>query len=86
VLVLPMGWRLGYHGVFGRTGPIKNAFGHFGYGGSGAWASPDDRAAFAFVVNAGTGTPVGDFRVMKLSSVALACIRARGYRNRMRAG
>jgi CubicO group peptidase (beta-lactamase class C family) len=82
VLVLPMGWRLGYHAVATRTGVLKGAFGHFGYGGSGAWASPDDRVALGFTVNAGTGTPVGDFRVMKLNSVALACVRARGHRAR----
>jgi CubicO group peptidase (beta-lactamase class C family) len=82
VLVLPMGWRLGYHAVATRTGVLKGAFGHFGYGGSGAWASPDDRVALGFTVNAGTGTPVGDFRVMKLNSVALACVKARGHRAR----
>jgi len=82
VLVLPMGWRLGYHAVPTRTGVVKGAFGHFGYGGSGAWASPDDQVSLGFTVNAGTGTPVGDLRVVKLNSVALACIRARTHRAR----
>lgn len=82
VLVLPMGWRLGYHGVATRTGVVKGAYGHFGYGGSGAWASPADQASLAYVVNAGTGTPVGDFRVVKLTSVALSCLRARRQRTR----
>jgi CubicO group peptidase (beta-lactamase class C family) len=80
VLVAPMGWRLGYHGVFSKFGPVRSAFGHAGYNGSGAWASPRHRAAFGFVVNAGGGTPVGDFRMIKLTSSALACVRA--YRRR----
>lgn len=76
VLVFPMGWRLGYHGVPTPSGTIKGAFGHFGYGGSGAWASPRHNASFALVVNAGAGTPVGDWRVIKLSGVAINCVRA----------
>jgi CubicO group peptidase (beta-lactamase class C family) len=77
ILVFPMGWRLGYHGVPTPSGPIKGAFGHFGYGGSGAWASPRHNASCALVVNAGAGTPVGDWRMVKLSGVAIHCIRAR---------
>jgi CubicO group peptidase (beta-lactamase class C family) len=76
VLVLPMRWRLGFHGVFSTRGLVRNAFGHAGYNGSGAWASPNHNAAFAFVVNAGTGTPVGDMRMLRLTSVALACQKA----------
>lgn len=83
VLVLPMGWRFGYHAVATRSGLLKGGFGHFGYGGSGAWASPDDRTSLGFTVNAGTGTPVGDLRVVKLSSVALACVRASSQRRRV---
>jgi CubicO group peptidase (beta-lactamase class C family) len=80
VILFPMGWRLGYHGVPTTLGTIKGAFGHFGYGGSGAWASPRHNASFALVVNAGAGTPFGDFRVVKLSGVAIGCIRARRRR------
>lgn len=76
VLVAPMAWRLGYHGIFSKFGPVRSAFGHAGYNGSGAWASPRHKAAFGFVVNAGTGTPVGDLRMIKLTSSALACVRA----------
>jgi CubicO group peptidase (beta-lactamase class C family) len=77
VLVFPMKWRLGYHGVPTLAGTIEEAFGHFGYGGSGAWASPRENASFGFVVNAGAGTPLGDLRVVRLSGVAIACVRAR---------
>jgi CubicO group peptidase (beta-lactamase class C family) len=80
VLMFPMRWRLGFHGVFSTRGPIRNAFGHSGYNGSGGWASPNHEAAFAFVVNAGMGTPVGDLRMLRLTSTALACQKA--YRKR----
>jgi CubicO group peptidase (beta-lactamase class C family) len=80
ILVLPMRWRLGYHGVFSTRGLVRNAFGHAGYNGSGGWASPNHNASFAFVVNAGTGTPVGDMRMLRLTSIALACQKA--YRKR----
>jgi CubicO group peptidase (beta-lactamase class C family) len=77
VLVAPMGWRLGYHTVVSKRGVVRGAFGHFGYNGSGAWASPRHNAALGYVVNAGSGTPVGDWRMNKLTSAALACVRAR---------
>jgi len=80
VLIFPMGWRLGYHGVPTSMGAIKGAFGHFGYGGSGAWASPRHNASLGLVVNAGAGTPVGDWRVLKLSAVAISCVRAQRRR------
>lgn len=73
VLVFPMGWRLGYHSVPSLRGVVGGAFGHFGYGGSGAWASPRHRLSLGFVVNVGSGTPVGDLRIVKLSTVALRC-------------
>jgi CubicO group peptidase (beta-lactamase class C family) len=77
VLVYPMRWRLGYHGVPTLGGVIDEAFGHFGWGGSGAWASPRENASFGLVVNAGAGTPFGDLRVVRLSGVAIACVRKR---------
>jgi CubicO group peptidase (beta-lactamase class C family) len=85
ILLLPMGWRLGFHAVATRTGLLKGAFGHFGLGGSGAWASPEDHTSLGFVVNAGTGSPVGDFRVLKLTSVAIACVRAQSRGKRAHA-
>jgi CubicO group peptidase (beta-lactamase class C family) len=81
VLVAPMGWRLGYHAVFSKLGVVRGAFGHFGYNGSGAWASPRHHAALGYVVNSGAGTPVGDWRMIKLTSAALSCIRAARWRN-----
>ncbi|MET0342599.1 MAG: serine hydrolase domain-containing protein [Polyangiales bacterium] len=77
VLVAPMRWRLGYHGVLGYRGFVRGAFGHYGYNGSGAWASPRHRASLAYVVNAGMGTPVGDVRMIKLTSAAMIGLKAR---------
>lgn len=71
VLVMPMRWRLGYHRVLGNYDESPNGFGHFGLGGSGAWVDPTRGLAVAMVCNRGTGTPVGDVRLMRLSKVAL---------------
>ena len=80
VLTLPMRWSLGYHAVFSMLGIVRGAFGHSGYNGSGAWASPFHGAALAYVVNAGTGTPVGDARLLKLTTTTRACLRMRRLR------
>lgn len=72
VLVLPMRWRLGYHRVFTSRGQVSEAFGHFGFGGSGAWADPSRDLAVAMVCNRGTGTPVGDLRLLRLGHAAKA--------------
>lgn len=82
VLLAPMRWRLGFHAVFSKFGIVRGAFGHSGYNGSGAWASPAHGAALGYVVNAGMGTPVGDWRMVKLTTTALACVKARKARRR----
>jgi len=71
VLLIPMHWRLGYHSAFTTAGRISSGFGHFGYGGSGAWADPKRRIAFAMVNNRGGGTPFGDLRIAQLGAAAL---------------
>jgi len=68
VLVLPMGWRLGYHSAFTTRGTVPGAFGHFGFGGSGGWADPRRELALAMVCNRGTGTPIGDLRMAELGA------------------
>ncbi|HXP21580.1 MAG TPA: serine hydrolase domain-containing protein [Streptosporangiaceae bacterium] len=70
VLVLPMGWRLGYHSVFTTRGTVRGAFGHYGFGGSGGWADPQRDLALAMVCNRGGGTPIGDLRLAELSAAA----------------
>ena len=72
-----MRWRLGYHGVATTRGVPRRAFGHFGFGGSGAWAEPGRQLAVAFIVNSGMGTPFGDLRLARLSGTVLDCVRAR---------
>jgi CubicO group peptidase (beta-lactamase class C family) len=77
-LVIPfdLRWRLGYHGVFTTRGIPRRAFGHFGFGGSGAWADPSRELAMALIVNSGMGTPFGDFRVARVSAAALESVAA----------
>ncbi|MEV6219067.1 serine hydrolase domain-containing protein [Nocardia sp. NPDC051833] len=48
-LLLPMGWRLGYHSM--PVPGARNAFGHIGFVGSGGWADPASGLAVGFVHN-----------------------------------
>ncbi|MDR2852507.1 MAG: beta-lactamase family protein [Burkholderiaceae bacterium] len=74
VVPLPMRWRMGYHRVF-TTGPrTPHAFGHFGYGGSGAWCDPSRQLGVGYVVNFGTGTPFGDMRLCQLNTAAIRAV------------
>lgn len=74
VLFLPMHWRLGYHRVFAPGRRIATGFGHFGFGGSGAWADPARRVALGLTLNSGVGTPMGDLRISRLNRVVLATV------------
>jgi CubicO group peptidase (beta-lactamase class C family) len=73
VVPFDMRWRLGYHGVATLRGFPHHAFGHFGFGGSGAWADPHRDLSVGLIVNSGIGTPFGDLRIVRISGVALAC-------------
>jgi len=76
VVPIPMHWRLGYHRApVARR--LPNAFGHAGYGGSGAWADPDQRLAVALVLNSGVGTPFGDLRLVRVGTAAATCAKRR---------
>jgi CubicO group peptidase (beta-lactamase class C family) len=77
VVGFPMKWRLGYHLAATSKGIIPNGFGHFGFGGSGAWADPDNDLAVAFVCNRVAGTPFGDMRFLKVGAEARTAARAR---------
>jgi CubicO group peptidase (beta-lactamase class C family) len=75
VLGLRMRWRLGYHQGFG-TGPrAPRAFGHYGYGGSGAWADPESGLSLGFVTNriGSVTTPLGDLTLYRLSGLVRRC-------------
>ena len=84
VLGLPMRWRLGYHQAFVAGRPAWKAFGHFGYGGSGAWADPETGMSLAFVTNrlGSVTTPVGDLRLARLGAAALGVARQTGTGSR----
>lgn len=67
-------WALGYHGVPmkpSKADPVS-AFGHFGLGGSGAFADPATGMSLGFVTNrlGGKLTPLGDARLARLGALA----------------
>ena len=70
-----MRWRLGYHGIFTTHGIPREAFGHFGFGGSGGWADPGRELGVAFIVNRGMGTPFGDTRTARIGGAVLRASR-----------
>lgn len=74
VIPMAMHWRLGYHRVFTLGPRTPRAFGHFGYGGSGAWCDPSRQLAVGYVVNTGVGTPFGDTRLWKLNTAAIRAV------------
>jgi CubicO group peptidase (beta-lactamase class C family) len=78
VIPFDMRWRLGYHGVLTTRGVPAAGFGHFGFGGSGAWGDPENELAVALIVNSGLGSPFGDMRTARISGAALAAARRRG--------
>ncbi len=77
VVPFPMHWRLGYHRAATTRGTPPRGFGHFGFGGSGAWADPDQELAVALVLNSGLGTPFGDIRTAQIGGAALQCAKRR---------
>ncbi|MFR9753700.1 serine hydrolase domain-containing protein [Nocardia sp. 004] len=77
VLGLPLRFTLGYHRpiLMAKQQP-QNAFGHYGVGGSGAYADPDLGMSIAFVTN-GLGsmiTALGDARLARLAATAQATV------------
>jgi len=77
VLGWPMRWRLGYHMAATNRGVLPHGFGHFGLGGSGAWADPDLDLAVAMTCNRMAGTPVGDARLLKVGAAAVKAAQTR---------
>ena len=73
VIPISMRWRLGYHRVFAVRARVPGGFGHFGFGGSGAWADPQRQLAVALTVNSGVGTPFGDARIARVGGAAVRC-------------
>ena len=79
VIKINMKWRLGYHRAFTVGRLAKRSFGHFGFGGSGAWADPETDLAVGFVTNDNTrtSTPFADIRLIRLGGQALKLARSR---------
>jgi CubicO group peptidase (beta-lactamase class C family) len=73
VVPISMRWRLGYHRVFAVRARVPSGFGHFGFGGSGAWADPQRQLAVGLTVNSGVGTPFGDTRIARIGGAAVRC-------------
>jgi CubicO group peptidase (beta-lactamase class C family) len=67
VVVINMQWRLGYHRIPRASSQLPFIYGHLGFGGSGAWADPQNNLSMAMVCNRGAGTPFGDRRILALT-------------------
>lgn len=78
VLGVPIRFTLGYHRpvLMAKQQPRK-AFGHYGMGGSGAYADPELGMSIAFVTNrlGGAVTALGDARLARLGATAQATVR-----------
>ena len=72
-----MRWRLGYHLVGTTSGVLPQAFGHFGFGGSGAWGDPESGLAVAMILNQVGGTPFGDTKMLRIGGAAVRSAKRR---------
>lgn len=70
ILVVPIGWAMGYMtggGVITTMGPRATAFGHPGFGGSIGYADPEIGMSFGFVPNKLTRDLFGGSRASRLA-------------------
>jgi CubicO group peptidase (beta-lactamase class C family) len=76
---MPDIWCLGYHRIGTLRGFLPDAFGHFGFGGSGAWADPSKELSVAMIAN--TGRALLDSRILRIGAAAVkaADAQARAY-------
>jgi CubicO group peptidase (beta-lactamase class C family) len=72
-----MRWRLGYHMIGTTSGVLPRAFGHFGFGGSGAWGDPESGLAVAMILNQVGGTPFGDTKMLRIGGAAVRSAKGR---------
>ena len=71
VVFVPMYWRMGYHRAFSLGGSAPSAFGHYGFGGSGAFCDPSRRLAVALTVNS---APFADARMPRIARAAIKAV------------
>lgn len=73
ILAIRMRWRMGYHQAFTGVRSPRQAFGHYGFGGSGGWADPATGLSVGFVTNrlGSATTPIADARLVRLSGLAI---------------
>jgi CubicO group peptidase (beta-lactamase class C family) len=74
VLFIPMHWRMGYHKAFTIGLRAPEAFGHYGYGGSGAFCDPSRELAVALTLNSGAGTPMGNSNMPRIARAAIKAV------------
>ncbi len=78
VLGIKAHWRLGYHPAWLRGQAIaRRSIGHYGFGGSGAWADPETGLSFAFISNrlGNRLQPIADGRMAAIGGAALEAAR-----------
>lgn len=86
VIPFPLRFKVGYmrpvslglriplrNGTFDLGRPNPHAFGHFGFGGSGAWADPERQLGVAIVTNCFGGRIPGDLRPVAVATAAAQC-------------
>jgi len=76
-VMINMHWRLGYHLAGTTAGVLPKAFGHFGFGGSGAWGDPVSGLAVAMILNQVGGTPFGDTKMLRIGGAAVRAAKRR---------
>ena len=74
VLFVPMQWRLGYHRAFVFGTRVPAAFGHYGYGSSGAFCDPSRNLAVAMIVNSGAGSTSAYTRLPRIAGAAARAV------------
>lgn len=67
VAIYPLHWRLGYHRADALREKYPEAFGHYGFGGAGGWANPQENLAFGLVHNANPMSMLGQVRCVAMT-------------------
>ena len=78
VIMVPIGWRMGYHGAVSGTDYSKSSFGFAGLGGSIAWCNPSLNLSMALTVNSDITNPRVYLKMSKLSRAVLNATLERG--------